>query len=87
VLAAGDGCCNFSTSRVVEYNLGVAQLQSGGPKYHAASLTLETTELTRLLPGGYPDAGSYRGNSIELATGTEQGLKTIVVADSTVPLP
>lgn len=85
VLAAGAGCCNFSSSRVVDYEFGVAQLVGNGPKYHAVSMTLETTELSRLNELAFPPAGSYGGNNITLQTGT--GLKTIVVADSAIPLP
>lgn len=87
VLGAGSGCCNFSSSKVIDYKFGVAQLQNGGPKYHAASVTLETVELTSLNASGYPDAGSYRGTSATLATGTEQGIRTLVVADSAVEIP
>lgn len=87
VFAAGDGCCNFSTIRVVEYRIGAAALSADGPKYHACSMTLETVELSRASEAGFPAAGSYAGTSVQLRTGTEQGLKTIVVADSAVPLP
>lgn len=87
VLGPGDACCNFSTSKVVDYKYGVAQLASNGPKYHAVSMTLETTELSRLNDAAFPSAGSYQGTSLTLRTGTEQGLKTVVVADSAVPLP
>lgn len=87
VLGAGDGCCYFSSARVVDYKKGVAQLQSGGPKYHAVSVTLETTELTSLNAGGFPAAGSYQGTSLTLRTGNEQGLKTLVIADSAIKTP
>jgi hypothetical protein len=87
VFAAGDGCCNFHSIRVVEYRVGAAALSEGGPKYHACSMTLETVELSRASEAGFPAAGSYSGTGLQLRTGTEQGLKTVVVADSAVPLP
>ena len=87
VLADGDGCCGFSSIRVVEYNVGPAQLSPDSPRFHACSMTLETVELSDIVAGGIPSMGNYQGTSLELQSGTEQGIKTLVSADSALPLP
>jgi hypothetical protein len=87
VFAAGEGCCYFSSVRVVEYQTGAAQLSADSPKFHAASMTLETVELMHRLDSGFPAAKSYQGSSVQLQTGTEQGLKTLVTADTATPIP
>lgn len=87
VFGKGDGCCDFSSIRVVEYRVGVAQASADGPKFHAASMTLETVELSAPVAGGIPSLGTYQGTSVTLRSGTEQGLKTLVTADSANPLP
>ncbi len=80
VLGPGAGCCNFSSSRLVDYRMGQAAFAGDGPKYHCCSVILETTELSRIDEGGVPAAGSFQGTNITLRTGTEEGLKTIVTA-------
>lgn len=82
VLGKGDGCCGFSTIRVVESRSGAAALSQGGPKYLAASLVLETTELD----GIDPDLGvPYTGSTFTGSTGYN-GTTPLVVADSAIPL-
>lgn len=83
VLGAGDGCCGFSTIRVVESVSGPAAFAQGGPKFHCASVVIETTELSTLNSGIAP---MYTGSTVTLGTGDVSGLKPIVVGDTAIPL-
>lgn len=83
VLGAGDGCCGFSTIRVVQAISGSAAFAQGGPKFHCASIVLETTELSTLNPGIAPP---YTGTKVTLETGDTTGLKPVVIADTAIPL-
>lgn len=86
VLGPGDDCCNFSGWNVIEYMIGPAKFSADGPTYNACSVTLETVEIAQVSVGGFPSRGSYRGASVTLQTGNEQGRKTIITADTAVPL-
>lgn len=83
VLGPGDGCCGFSTIRVVQSISGSAAFAQNGPKFHCASIILETTELSGINPGIAPP---YAGTSATLSTGDATGLTPIVIGDSAVPL-
>jgi hypothetical protein len=83
VLGEGDGCACFSTCRVVDAQIGSASLAEGGPKYHACTLTLETTELSGIVDG---DGAAYDGTFATLQTGTESGMGLDVVINTSVPL-
>lgn len=77
------GCCGFSTIRVVQSTIGSAAFAQGGPKFHCASVVLETTELSTIAPNMAPP---YMGTSIVLESGDGSGLTPLVVADSAIPL-
>ncbi len=83
VLGAGSGCCGFSTIRIVQSISGSAAFAQQGPKFHCASIVLETTELSNINPG---IATPYAGTSATLSTGDGTGLTPIVIGDSAIPL-
>ncbi len=83
VLGAGVGCCGFSTIRIVQSISGTAAFAQNGPKFHCASIVLETTELSGINPG---IATPYTGTSATLSTGDATGLTPIVVGDTAIPL-
>lgn len=83
VLGQGDGCCGFSTIRIVQAISGSAAFAQGGPKYHCASVVLETTELSTRAPGTAPP---YQGTKLTISTGDASGLAPIVIADTAIPL-
>lgn len=83
VLGQGSGCCGFSTIRVVESISGSAAFAQGGPKYHCASIVLETTELSTMNPAVVPP---YQGTSVTLSTGDFTGIAPVVIADSAIPV-
>jgi hypothetical protein len=84
VFGKGDGCCGFSTIRVVEAISGSAAFAQGGPKFHCASVVIETTELSALNAGVAPP---YTGSSFTLETGDTSGLRPLVSGDTAIPLP
>jgi hypothetical protein len=57
VLGAGASCCYFSTLKVVNFMQGAAAFSQGGPKYHALTYLLETTELETDVRVGTPLVG------------------------------
>lgn len=85
VFGSFDGCCGFNSIRVVEARSGAAAFSQSGPKYHCASVILETTELEKPARDGL--APSYQGSSVTLETGDPTGLAPFVVADTAIPLP
>lgn len=82
VLGPGDGLAGFSTVRIVEGRIGSASLSENGPKYHALTLILETTELDGPTSGEH---APYMGSTIELKTGTTDGVVPIVNANTSIP--
>lgn len=87
VLGPGDGCCNFSTVGIVSFVCGSAAFSQGGPKYHALTMTLVTTEIDGVsdAAGGavpYAGAAGTFGEDIELP---EPGV--VVEIDTAIPLP
>lgn len=79
------GCCGFSAIRVVESRSGSAAFAQGGPKYHCASVVLETVELEQSPSEGL--APRYQGSSVTLETGDPTGLAPVIVADTAIPVP
>lgn len=65
VFGDGENCCCFYSVRVTESVHGPARFVKDGPKYYAATVTLETVEVSDYLDGG-------DGESVPLvgATGT-----------------
>jgi hypothetical protein len=82
VFGTFDGCCGFSTIRVVQSQTGSAAFAQGGPKFHCASVVLETTELSTQSDGLAPP---YLGTSITIESGDGSGLLPLVVADTAIP--
>lgn len=62
----GAGTCGFYDCKVTEFATGPAEFSKGGPKYHAASITLETVEVSNYA------AGDEDGESVPLAGATLQ---------------
>jgi hypothetical protein len=85
VFGSYPGGCYFNSIRVVEARSGTASFAQDGPKYHCASVVLETTELEQ--PLSTELAPRYQGTSVTLESGDTTGLAPIVVADTAVPLP
>lgn len=87
VLYDGDECCKFLSLELTEAELGPAQFVKDGPKYHAASMTLQSVERS-----DYSDAGD--GESVPLmgadyqygVGGAPQGLIPGLVAANTDPV-
>jgi hypothetical protein len=57
---SGDDCCGFYAARVVESFSGPARFVKDGPRFLAASITLETEEISEYL------AGDEDGESVPL---------------------
>lgn len=66
VLGPGAGCCGFSTITVTSFSQGQAAFSQGGPKYHAMTMTLQTTELDTIADEGvtYGGAGMRFGEDV-----------------------
>ncbi len=75
VLFAGTGCCGFSSVAITSFIQGSAAFAQGGPKYHALTMTLSTTELDSMATS----AGSpYLGAEATLDGGAGLGIDTAI---------
>jgi len=85
VLGPGTGCCGFSTIGISSFICGAAAFSQGGPKYHALTMTLQTTELDSISDA---DAVLYTGASIAFGEDLDQPEPGVVVnLDTAIPLP
>lgn len=65
VFGDGEGCCGFYSLNLVEATVGAAGVSREAPKYHAATIVLESEEVSGFGEVGDPDAAPLLG-----ATGT-----------------
>lgn len=84
VLGPGVGCCGFSTIGIVSFICGAAAFSQGGPKYHALTMTLVTTELDSIADDSVPYGGASvtLGEDLDLP---EPGIE--IEVDTAIPLP
>ncbi len=68
----GAGCCGFSTTQVVEYFSGAAQLERDGPKYWATTVVFEATMLAR--DNSFSTRPAYQGADGTFGTGNTDGV-------------
>lgn len=85
VFGPGDGCCGFSTIGIVSFICGAAAFSQGGPRYHAMTMTLVTTELDGISDA---EAVSYMGAAGRFGEDLDQPEPGVVVdIDTAIPLP
>ncbi len=85
VLGPGVGCCGFSTIVVTSAICGAAAFSQGGPKYHAMTMTLQTTELDSISEA---DAVPYNGASGTFGEDLDLPEPGVVIdVDTAIPLP
>jgi hypothetical protein len=87
VFGPGAGCCGFSTLKVTSFIFGAAAFSQGGPKYHALSMTLETTELDSISEA---DAVDYTGTAATFGEDLDAApIEPVVLVeiDTSIPLP
>jgi len=79
----GVGYCGFSTVGITGFIQGAASFSQGGAKYHALTMTLQTTELDSIAD----DGSSYAGAGITLGNPSNVSKTDADVAlDTAVPL-
>ena len=74
VFGPGVGLCGFSTIGITSYIQGAAAFSQGGPKYHALTMTLQTTELDSIPDPSVP----YTGQSVTIDGGPVLSIDTAV---------
>jgi hypothetical protein len=74
VFGPGVGLCSFSTVGITSYIQGAAAISAGGPKYHALTMTLQTTELDSIADEGVP----YTGQAATIDGGPVLSIDTAV---------
>lgn len=70
------GGCGFNTVFITSFTLGSAAFSQGGPKYHALTMTLQSTELDSM----EAETNSYAGSSVQL-NNPASGTRTDAVSD------
>jgi hypothetical protein len=85
VLGPGDDCCGFSTVKISSFICGAAAFSQGGPKYHALTMTLQTTELDSISSA---DAVPYAGASWTVGEDIDETETGVVIdIDTSIALP
>ncbi len=75
--------CGFDSVRVVQFFVGGAKISETGPRYHAMTLILETTELIQIGERG----GTLTGATVHLGTGDATGIaRDLVIGDTSIPV-
>lgn len=75
VLGTSPGCAGFSTYWVTSFIAGAASFSQGGPKYHALTATLQTTELDSIADDGV----TYGGSAATIDGGATIAIDTAVL--------
>ncbi len=83
VFGTGVGLCGFSSLHITSFTAGAAAFVKDGPKYHALTMTLQTTELDSMAD----NAPAYQGANYTLGTGTDEGvIPDLLKLDTSIPL-